>query len=94
VALRDLAVHTTHAVCVDGRGDVYQWGDGFFGQDRAAGGTPVLTLQGKVRPIRHAFARLLSRFRFSEYHQGAGHGITRVCSFGFWEGIRGAGARS
>ena len=58
MALRDLAVHATHAVCVDGRGDVYQWGDGFFGQkeeDRASGGTPVLTLRGKVRSLRHAF---------------------------------------
>lgn len=50
VALRDLAVHATHAVCVDGRGDVYQWGDGFFGQDRrpaASEGAPELTLRGK-----------------------------------------------
>ncbi|KAH9039401.1 RCC1/BLIP-II [Lactarius hengduanensis] len=48
VALRDLAVHATHAVCVDGRGDVYQWGDGFFGHHPAsADGTPVLTLRGK-----------------------------------------------
>jgi alpha-tubulin suppressor-like RCC1 family protein len=56
VALRDLAVHATHAACVDGRGDVYQWGDGFFGQQSeqsASSGEddrkPVLTLQGKVR---------------------------------------------
>ena len=55
VALRDLAVHATHAACVDGRGDVYQWGDGFFGQRSASAsgddrlGKPVLTLQGKVR---------------------------------------------
>ncbi|KAI0003218.1 regulator of chromosome condensation 1/beta-lactamase-inhibitor protein II [Russula compacta] len=56
VALRDLAVHATHAACVDGRGDVYQWGDGFFfgqGQQQppAPGGPadrmPVLTLKGK-----------------------------------------------
>ncbi|KAI0255373.1 regulator of chromosome condensation 1/beta-lactamase-inhibitor protein II [Lactifluus subvellereus] len=48
VALRDLAVHATHAVCVDGRGDVYQWGDGFFGQRSASDNRkPVLTLQGK-----------------------------------------------
>lgn len=47
VALRDLALHETHAACVDARGDIYQWGDGFFGpsvKDRK----PVLTLRGKV----------------------------------------------
>ncbi len=55
VALRDLAAHATHAACVDGRGDVYQWGDGFFGQqsEQSASGNggrkPVVTLQGKVR---------------------------------------------
>ena len=52
VALRDLAVHATHAACVDGRGDVYQWGDGFIDQRSASGDDrkkPVLTLQGKVR---------------------------------------------
>ena len=51
VALRDLAVHATHAACVDGRGDVYQWGDGFFGERSASGDDrkPMLTLQGKVR---------------------------------------------
>ncbi len=55
VALRDLAAHATHAACVDGRGDVYQWGDGFFGQQSEqsafgnGGRKPVVTLQGKVR---------------------------------------------
>lgn len=52
VALRDLAVHATHAACVDGRGDVYQWGDGFFAQESASASgdrKPVLTLRGKVR---------------------------------------------
>ncbi|KAJ3773826.1 regulator of chromosome condensation 1/beta-lactamase-inhibitor protein II [Lentinula raphanica] len=28
VALRDLALHSQYAVCVDARGDVYQWGQG------------------------------------------------------------------
>ena len=52
VALRNLAVHATHAVCVDGRGDVFQWGDGFFGaSEEATTKTPVLTLRGKVRPF-------------------------------------------
>jgi hypothetical protein len=56
VALRDLALHENHAACVDARGDVYQWGDGFFGppsvsadgnQDRK----PTPTLRGKVRDL-------------------------------------------
>ena len=104
VALRDLAVHATHAVCVDGRGDVYQWGDGFFGgQDRASSsssssseGTPVLTLRGKVRPFFSSFmCRNTSPTSLcTGYHQGAGHGITRLCSFGLGEGICDTGARS
>ena len=61
VALRDLAVHATHAACVDGRGDVYQWGDGFFGGQTSAAAAAaaasgdnrkaMLTLQGKVRAV-------------------------------------------
>ena len=48
IALRDLQLHEKHAACVDARGDVYQWGDGFFG--KASSGTPSakLTLRGKV----------------------------------------------
>ena len=65
VALRDLAVHATHAVCVDGRGDVFQWGDGFFGaSEEATTKAPVMTLRGKVRPffafffsVMHSFVR-------------------------------------
>jgi hypothetical protein len=52
VALRDLAVHVAHAACVDGRGDVYQWGDGYFAQESASASgdrKPILTLRGKVR---------------------------------------------
>lgn len=99
VALRDLAVHATHAACVDGRGDVYQWGDGFFGQRSASAsgddrlGKPVLTLQGKVRaPPPHT--RSLRRFLFLliachavEHHKGARYGIPRICAVGFWEGV-------
>ncbi|KAJ3504015.1 hypothetical protein NLJ89_g8163 [Agrocybe chaxingu] len=46
VALRDLQLHQTHAACIDARGDVYQWGEGFFGKD---GGShaPKLTLREK-----------------------------------------------
>ncbi|KAI0670555.1 RCC1/BLIP-II [Trametes maxima] len=48
VALRDLALHEQHAACVDARGDVYQWGDGFFGTESGSShGKPRLTLRGK-----------------------------------------------
>ncbi|KAF8162931.1 regulator of chromosome condensation 1/beta-lactamase-inhibitor protein II [Crassisporium funariophilum] len=47
VALRDLQLHETHAACVDARGDVYQWGDGFYGKSAAGARTPKLTLRGK-----------------------------------------------
>ena len=55
VALRDLGLHEQHGACIDARGDVYQWGDGFFGTHPAdagaapsSSGNPVLTLRGKV----------------------------------------------
>ncbi|KAF4608721.1 hypothetical protein EYR40_001068 [Pleurotus pulmonarius] len=48
VALRDLALHKKHAACVDARGDVYQWGEGFSGAENAkVDGKPTLTLRGK-----------------------------------------------
>ncbi|PCH38606.1 RCC1/BLIP-II [Wolfiporia cocos MD-104 SS10] len=48
VALRDLALHERHAACVDARGDVYQWGDGFSGRPgSSSSGKPSLTLRGK-----------------------------------------------
>ncbi|KAG2158456.1 regulator of chromosome condensation 1/beta-lactamase-inhibitor protein II [Suillus bovinus] len=46
VALRDLALHERHAACVDARGDVYQWGDGFFGSSSTSKSEPQLTLRG------------------------------------------------
>ncbi|THH33021.1 hypothetical protein EUX98_g1164 [Antrodiella citrinella] len=46
IALRDLALHNEHAVCIDAKGDVYQWGDGFFGE-ASSPGKPLLTLRGK-----------------------------------------------
>ena len=49
VALRDLQFHHTHAACVDARGDVYQWGDGFFGRAFSGVRSPKRTLRGKVR---------------------------------------------
>ncbi|KAF7972631.1 hypothetical protein HWV62_17284 [Athelia sp. TMB] len=57
-ALRDLALHERHAACVDARGDVYQWGDGFFGNSPSsldAQRSPILTLRGKhTRPPSQA----------------------------------------
>ncbi|EIW60539.1 RCC1/BLIP-II [Trametes versicolor FP-101664 SS1] len=48
VALRDLALHEQHAACVDARGDLYQWGDGFFGSEPGSSRTkPRVTLRGK-----------------------------------------------
>ncbi|OAX36598.1 RCC1 BLIP-II protein [Rhizopogon vinicolor AM-OR11-026] len=50
VALRDLALHERHAACVDARGDVYQWGDGFFGsrpKSESEAQRPKLTLRGQ-----------------------------------------------
>ncbi|KZT44140.1 RCC1/BLIP-II protein [Sistotremastrum suecicum HHB10207 ss-3] len=48
-ALRDLAVTEEYGVCVDARGDIYQWGDGFSGplspSDRPP--RPQKTLSGK-----------------------------------------------
>ncbi|KAG2365754.1 regulator of chromosome condensation 1/beta-lactamase-inhibitor protein II [Suillus spraguei] len=43
VALRDLALHERHAACVDARGDVYQWGDGFCGSSPTSKSEPKLT---------------------------------------------------
>lgn len=42
-----MALHERHAACVDARGDVYQWGNGFFGSKADAKG-PKITLRGKV----------------------------------------------
>jgi hypothetical protein len=47
VALRDLALGTGHAACVDARGDVYQWGTGFASDVSE----PKVTLKGKVCPL-------------------------------------------
>lgn len=45
-----MALHERHAASVDARGDVYQWGDGFFGLKSDAK-APKLTLRGKVGGI-------------------------------------------
>ncbi|KAJ7738495.1 RCC1/BLIP-II [Mycena maculata] len=46
VALRDLALHENHAACVDLRGDVYQWGEGYAPRT-LEDERPTLTLSGK-----------------------------------------------
>lgn len=46
-ALRDMGFHEKHAACVDVRGDVFQWGDGFFGS-KSDTRAPKATLRGKV----------------------------------------------
>ncbi|KAJ7090055.1 regulator of chromosome condensation 1/beta-lactamase-inhibitor protein II [Mycena crocata] len=46
VALRDLALHENHAACVDARGDVYQWGEGYASRG-LEDGRPTRTLSGK-----------------------------------------------
>ncbi|KAJ7343659.1 regulator of chromosome condensation 1/beta-lactamase-inhibitor protein II [Mycena albidolilacea] len=48
VAMRDLALHERHAACVDARGDVYQWGEGYnTSRTPDADGRPTRTLSGK-----------------------------------------------
>ncbi|KAJ7109195.1 regulator of chromosome condensation 1/beta-lactamase-inhibitor protein II [Mycena epipterygia] len=47
VALRDLALHERHAACVDARGDVYQWGEGYAARAIDDDGRPTRTLSGK-----------------------------------------------
>jgi len=46
--LRDIGFSKTHAACVDAAGDVYQWGDGFFGDEPAGNRRPRVTLSGRV----------------------------------------------
>ncbi|KAI0797823.1 RCC1/BLIP-II [Abortiporus biennis] len=46
IALRDLVLHEKHAACIDAKGDVYQWGDGYYGRSESAS-QPNLTLKGK-----------------------------------------------
>jgi alpha-tubulin suppressor-like RCC1 family protein len=56
VALRVMQLHRRHAACVDARGDVYQWGDGFFGSAAFQGvKKPIPTLKGKVFTSHYSF---------------------------------------
>ncbi|KAF6764701.1 regulator of chromosome condensation 1/beta-lactamase-inhibitor protein II [Ephemerocybe angulata] len=49
VALRDLQLHENYAACIDANGDVYQWGEGFYGDllPQSADRGPRRTLTGK-----------------------------------------------
>ena len=85
VALRDLALHERHAACVDARGDVYQWGDGFFGsrpttESEARG--PKLTLRGQVRRISFRESIVTQYMHWLEHHPASAHGISSVCFIG------------
>jgi hypothetical protein len=53
VALRDVALHETHAVAVDAAGDVYQWGP-------QLGNTLSCTLKGKVSRIKGRICQISS----------------------------------
>ncbi|KAF8682603.1 ERAP1-like C-terminal domain [Rhizoctonia solani] len=60
LALRDLAFHEKHAACVDAAGDVYQWGDAYYGEGNSSGG-PQRTLSGKnVSQIALSAARVFA----------------------------------
>ncbi|PPR04949.1 hypothetical protein CVT24_010407 [Panaeolus cyanescens] len=47
VALRDLKLGKKTGACIDARGDVYQWGEGFFGEILENVSRPKSTLRGK-----------------------------------------------
>ena len=84
VALRDVALHEQHAACIDAKGDVYQWGDGYFGTvgsgNASTSGKPVLTLRGKVgRLLYGRRSKLMNLHRRVEYHQAAGYSGSRFC---------------
>ena len=90
VALRDLVLQENHAACIDARGDVYQWGDGYFGTanttaDASSSGKPVLTLRNKVRPEVYSMSGLDSLCTYiSEYCQSTGHRRPSLCSVRIW----------
>ena len=64
VALRDLQFHHTHAACVDARGDVYQWGDGFFGKAFVGIRSPKCTLRGKVFGVFRQRSNLKANMKY------------------------------
>lgn len=43
-----MQLHERYGACVDARGDVYQWGDGFYGPTLSGEHPPKRTLKNKV----------------------------------------------
>ena len=88
VALRELVLHERHAACVDARGDVYQWGDGFEGRPGSSSGQPVRTLRGKVRIQRNPVGAVVSDAAMSAEHRPSpAHTDTRICAVRVWAHI-------
>lgn len=93
VALRDIVLDDDHAACIDAKGDVYQWGDGFFGSAGNASGKPLLTLRGKVceYSLRSVITVcvLISSYHFRKEHYCiASHTFVHIRVVGIWEDIR------
>lgn len=88
VALRDLALHAHHGACVDARGDVYQWGAGFFREEYNGKKGPVRTLQGKVRSAAHDVVLVEIRRAVLGYQEGPSDRLARICAIFLREGIR------
>ena len=92
VALQDLAIHQHHAACVDGRGDVYQWGSGFSGSDPGTQLKPTLTLRNKVSDFVGPFPSNLPTAKV-EHHTAETDRRTIIRTFGIWKGIRAGDGR-
>lgn len=84
VALRELALHERHAACVDARGDVYQWGDGFAGRPGSSSGKPIRTLRGKVRKQHSPSAAVPDVAMGVEHCSSPAHTDTHICIVGVW----------
>ena len=81
VALRELVLHERHAACVDARGDVYQWGDGFQSQPGSSSGKPIRTLRGKVRIRYYCMSAAVSDIaRSAEHCPSPAHVDMCVCT--------------
>jgi hypothetical protein len=88
VALRDLQLHQKHAACIDARGDVYQWGEGFFGEAVKAVHSPKLTLRSKVRLSASARkGQWANAKRLLEYCSTPAHRREALCALCIWKGL-------